>query len=695
MNSQTVPPHNLFFADLERRGITPEQAEQACLRYLPNARDALRDFELRSATAIPYHNPNGTPMMFERGGEQLQFGRVRYLCEGPASFSQKKQKRYDQPKGSPVFSYFARGFPWESILNNVASPLFIVEGEYKALKACLHGYPTIGLGGVFNFKRDGEFLPELESVLWKGRSTFIIFDSDAATNHDVQLAERRLSAELFRRGAKVHIVRLPDAADGSKLGVDDYILHYGESALANLVSQTKPADQGALMIQEGTDPEIASAVLLDLGKQYHSDIVFCEGHFFAYCGTHWTALGAKKIKDAILRYNTLRFKKGSTGLIKLTDARCKSILSLMENEALREDYFDCVGVGINCASGFVRFSSQGEPTLHPHSQKHRQRHCLPGSWYPGANQPGRSLLNQLLQGCFSVDEDKIEKIALLEELCGVVALGLATEIASPKAVVMYGQTANNGKSELIEMIKGLLPKTAVCAVPPTKFTDQAMLINLVGKRLNACAELGTAKAVGSDVFKSVVTGDQVSARQLYERAFFFRPNALQLFATNTLPSFQGGFDRGLQRRLIVLTFNRSIPRSEQIASLGSRVAMEEPDALLEIAVRGAQRLLKQGCYTEPSSSKKALTSWMQDADSVLAWMSERLVFGPGVEVTFKLAYADYCHWAEQQGYRSTHLPTKTTFSRRISSQDKRLTTRRSSHERFICGAALVGSGGLG
>lgn len=47
----------------------------------------------------------------------------------------------------------------------------------------------------------------------------------------------------------------------------------------------------------------------------------------------------------------------------------------------------------------------------------------------------------------------------------------------------------------------------------------------------------------------------------------------------------------MQRRLLVITFNRVIPLEERIEFIGRRVGEEEPDPLLAWAVAGAARLI--------------------------------------------------------------------------------------------------------
>jgi phage/plasmid-associated DNA primase len=130
--------------------------------------------------------------------------------------------------------------------------------------------------------------------------------------------------------------------------------------------------------------------------------------------------------------------------------------------------------------------------------------------------------------------------------------------------VLDGRSAENGKSQILDCMRGLLPPDAVRAIPPADFGDDPKVIHLVGAQLNAVDELGSAKAISSETFKNLVTGEPIVGRDLYKPSVEFRSRALHVFATNHLPSFGGGFDRGVQRRLLVLPFNRTIPKDEKI-----------------------------------------------------------------------------------------------------------------------------------
>jgi P4 family phage/plasmid primase-like protien len=344
-------------------------------------------------------------------------------------------------------------------------------------------------------------------------------------------------------------------------------------------------------------------------------------------------------------------------------------------------------VGINCANGFVDFQSTNEPVLLPHDPEFRQRHVLPAEWNGEMTLPSGSLLERLMVGCFKGDGDQHEKIALIGEVAGAAALGYATRLVEPKAVVMLGRTAENGKSQMLDLVRGLLPATAVSAIPPSKFGDQTFVVKLRGKLLNTSDELGTAAVISSDTFKYLVTGEPVSARDLYRSAIDFRCPAQHMYACNQLPGFRGGMDRGVRRRLRVLPFNRTIPIGERVAHIAERVLQDELPAVIGMVVDGAARLLRQQRFTEPWSSAEALEDWAQLADVVLGWAAERLMRDPHGTMTSKEAREDLGMWAFGMGMP---LPSINTLTQRL--QAAGFVYKRSNHFRGFVGVRRRNAG---
>jgi len=443
----------------------------------------------------------------------------------------------------------------------------------------------------------------------------------------------------------------------------------------------------------GSDVEIANRVREDLTKEY-GQIVHDEGRFWRYEKTQWEAIPDNELRKCVHLYDGATFYTPSEqpSCIKLSKSRVDSALNELAALTMEPNFFRESPVGINCMSGFIRLSEDGTPTIERHNREHRCRHTLPGHWNVGANPVPHSdsMLHGLLEGVFRGDNDAAEKIKLIAEIGGAAALGYATKLKQPRAVILKGETAENGKSQILDTLRGVLPPSAISNVTAAKMGDERHVIGLVGKLLNASDELSSAQAVCSEVYKATVTGDYVSGRDVYQSRVEFKPVAQHIFATNVLPSFQGGMDRGVRRRLLVITFNRVIPIEERIEGIGRRIASEEDDLLLAWIVDGASRVVRQRNFTIPPSSEVALADWIYGADPVLAWLDDCTVIKPVYDghpcIRTNAAHRAFKEYAVEVGFNKDKLPEINSFTQRVKATG--VEHKRSSEGPFFIGLSL-------
>ena len=445
----------------------------------------------------------------------------------------------------------------------------------------------------------------------------------------------------------------------------------------------------------GSDVEIAERVREDLERTF-GDIVHDEGAFWRYETNRWAAIPEAELRRATHGYDGAMFftPEGRPSQVKLSKSRVDSTLNEMAAMMATPEFFANRPTGINCISGFIRFDGDGTPVLEDHDPDHRCRHTLPGSWSPGvdATIPDGSLLAHLLGGIFKGDDDCDAKVGLLAELAGAAALGYATRLRQPRAVILKGETAENGKSQILDVTRALLPPSAICSVTAASVGDERHVIGLVGKLPNASDELSSSSAIASETFKAVVTGEPVQGRDVYKSRVEFRPVAQHLFATNNLPVFQGGMDRGVKRRLLVVAFNRTIPEAERIEAIGRRIGEEEPHLLLAWAVDGASRLIRNKVFSLPASSRRAMNHWLYGADPVLAWLAEEVdpqpILGNEPRVATRDAYERFRGWALAEGFSERTLPSINTFVQRTTANAAGIEYHRTRQGHFFLGMAL-------
>jgi hypothetical protein len=225
-------------------GLTSSQGAALGMYEVPSAMQLDKRFQARPALVIPYMGRDKKPLASHP--KWPNFFRVRYLDSPPVGFKDlagDKDQRYAQPFNSGVCAYLPMSVNWMEISDDIEYDIIITEGELKAAAACEAGFPTIGLGGVWNFRssKDGIwFLPELNAFKWAQRTVFICFDSDYLSKPNVCLAINALCEELQERGALIKLLALPPGPEDQKVGLDDYLLEHEPEELTDLLEAAEP-----------------------------------------------------------------------------------------------------------------------------------------------------------------------------------------------------------------------------------------------------------------------------------------------------------------------------------------------------------------------------------------------------------------------------------------------------------------------
>jgi putative DNA primase/helicase len=530
----------------------------------------------------------------------------------------------------------------------------------------------------------------------------------AATLHESTGAWRVTSDDLGRsleEDLSIAPTGIRDFGEETSQTPVGLVIEYGEAAgivgedkdergkaaakwLAGTIGKSWPADfqDSKPELKIGSDVEIAGKVAEKLRRDHSGRVVAAEGQVYRWADTHWTPIPDRELRLLVHQYDGAIYPNGAgrPEVVKLSTGKINSILTeLTAVLGTDEAFFHKPTAGINSLSGLIRIMGKDKTArveVLPHDPEHRHRHVIQGEYYPERNRLfdlvlEDPLLGTLLDGSFKDEPDASAKWSLLAEVAGVAAAGAAPLMGEEQqAVILLGETAGNGKSQFLDLMRGMLPAEAVCSIPPAEFQDEKNRMGLAGKLLNATDEMSSASAISADLFKAIVTCDTIRGRDLYKKPVDFRPQALHVMNTNGLPPIKGGLDRGVKRRLMVVPFNRVIPKEERIPNLGRRIAHEEMDLLLAWAVDGLLRVARNGWkFTELAASADQIEDWLEDTCSVTRWLksgSVIFVTPPGNDeqerpVPTARAYDCYRNWAKEDGLRPDQIVSHKTFTTRV------------------------------
>jgi len=223
---------NVIIDDLAKSGLTVEDAKGFGWYEVTDA-NTLEKITKKDFGACQWMLSNYYVLAFPYPG--CDFARVRlYPKTEVAEKTMKERKwKYLQPKDTSPKPYILPQIA--ELKEKPHKQIIITEGEKKTACLVKNGFDAIGLPGVWQFKKDNEFL--LSNWLWKNRTVYICFDNDVVHNENVLQAEIELGLRLYLKGAKVKIIRLPI---GDEKGVDDFIVAKGKDNFNKLIEQSKP-----------------------------------------------------------------------------------------------------------------------------------------------------------------------------------------------------------------------------------------------------------------------------------------------------------------------------------------------------------------------------------------------------------------------------------------------------------------------
>jgi hypothetical protein len=180
--------------DLQKSGLCLERI------YLDGYRDSARGWE------IPIREPFS--------GQEL-FTRVR--LDSPVG----DEPRYIQPAGVGLLPFYPYHDNWAGISTDVSQHLIFSEGEKKVSKLMQEGFLAISMPGVSAYGSPA-FIDSVSRFNWANRKVFLCFDSDIRIKKQVRSALIEFSKILYRKGALVREIELPDVSVIShKGGLDE------------------------------------------------------------------------------------------------------------------------------------------------------------------------------------------------------------------------------------------------------------------------------------------------------------------------------------------------------------------------------------------------------------------------------------------------------------------------------------------
>lgn len=364
------------------------------------------------------------------------------------------------------------------------------------------------------------------------------------------------------------------------------------SSLRKQLSEMQKAD-----LPGETHTDIAAALKFDMER--FSPIRFSAGKFYRWCGSHWDEYDETNFYKQIQReFNEAPAARKHNDHKQIVEA-LKKMLSADLKESPKS--------GINFANGFLDERLE----MHEHDPAMGMTYCLPYMYEP--EKAGHCpQFFQFLEDCWGEDPDYEEKVQACREAIGVTLMGIGPRFQ--RAICLYG-ASGSGKSQLVDIVRGLLPDGATSSVRPDDFNDRFLPAQLVGSVMNICGEISETRKIAGDYFKQIVEGSTITIQNKGKEPFKYAPHATHWFLTNHPPQSRDT-SAGFVRRWLFLQFNKKVPTDRKRVGLAQEIIVNERSAIAAWAVQCVPDLLKKRDFTQPTSHNVIIEDLANDLNTV-------------------------------------------------------------------------------
>jgi len=379
--------------------------------------------------------------------------------------------------------------------------------------------------------------------------------------------------------------------------------------------------------------------LQDIVSKYGWDFAQQDGMLYIYNGKYWVRVEENDIKS-FLSKATIRL-----GYYSPAEAQSSNFTDLLFRQFLQSSYSPEINtdpnvVLINLQNGTYEITVLGA-RLREHRKDDFLTYCLPFSYDKDAQAPlFIRYLHRVLPDISSQE--------LLQEFIGYIFI---KHLKLEKALILLG-SGKNGKSVMFEIISALLGPINVSTKSLGDLVDRDSgndnRAKLKDKLVNYGSEI-SSKGMNVDMFKRLVSGEPVAAREKYKTSFDLRNNCKFIFNANKLPA-EIEHTEAYFRRFIIIPFTEQITDEEKDPELHTKIIANELPGVLNWAIEGLNRLLSNKDFSKCSAAEEALAAYKKESNSVALMIEEEgLVDGYDVDTEHRLSnkklyemYREYC-----------------------------------------------------
>ena len=341
------------------------------------------------------------------------------------------------------------------------------------------------------------------------------------------------------------------------------------------------------------------------GNKYGWSMAQQDGMLYLYNGYYWVRIEDSEIKNFIAKA-AIKMSYYSPADAMTSGFEDAAFKQFMTSSYLPTPDVDNSIVFINLLNGTYEITEAGG-RLREHRKGDFITYCLPFEYDATATAPlFTKYLNRVLPDISSQN--------VLQDFHGYI---FTKNLKLEKSLILFGG-GQNGKSVQYETTSSLLGEQNVSTKSLGDLVNNDSGNDNRAKLKDKLVNYGSEISAGNmdvDMFKRLVSGEPVSAREKYKTSFDLRNNCKFIFNANKLPA-NIEHTEAYFRRFLIIPYNETIPDSEKDPELHTKIIANELPGVLNWAIEGLNRILKNKKFSECAAAKEALDTYKKESNSV-------------------------------------------------------------------------------
>ena len=371
------------------------------------------------------------------------------------------------------------------------------------------------------------------------------------------------------------------------------------------------------------------------------DIISFYDNFYNFNGTYYKPIETLEL-EKIIHFDVSK---------NISKAGRKEIIEFLKVKTqVRLEDFDKDWHKIACRNGILNLVT-GE--LESPNKSDINTICLP--WNYNADPEYSPRIDEFMKDLTNGDPLKMQFLYQVAGYC------LLKKNLFAKFFIFKGE-GGTGKSTYMNLLQMLVGDKNCSHVSLCDFDKDYYLSTMVSKLLNVDDDVVDGKALeNTGRFKSIISGDKISVRQIYREVMDFIPYATCLFSCNRLPRIMDNTS-GLYRRMVLIELNHKITKPDPLFM--NKVTEQDMEYLLFKAVEGIKMAIEEGRFRISTSEEQLLNLFRRRQSPINEWLYENDMRLSDInEKPCLPLYNQYVEWCNQNGYGK--LMTNFSFKESI------------------------------